>query len=103
MSEEKLIAEGKEQYGVCEVNSSRAFEAGVRHALAAMFPSSYVPREEVREGWYSALRPVVPGERQMIRVYDAHSKVRAVGYSESLDRADFTDFLRVPEWLIHGL
>ena len=37
MNVEQLISEGKEKHNICEVNSSRAFEAGVRHAIAAMF------------------------------------------------------------------
>lgn len=52
MNVEQLISEGKEKHNICEVNSSRAFEAGVRHAIAAMFPAT-----ELEEGhFYLGLR-----------------------------------------------
>ena len=48
MNVEQLISEGKEKHNICEVNSSRAFEAGVRHAIAAMF--EVVKVEDLKEG-----------------------------------------------------
>jgi len=57
MNVEQLIEDGKEKHGFYAVNSSRAFEAGVRHAIAAMF--QVVKVEELKEGhFYLGLRKV---------------------------------------------
>lgn len=68
-------------------------------------PSSYVPREQVTEGWWSCLF-IYREERSVVWVTrDEHGRMSVETHGTDLlySLNDFTDFLRVPSWLVEGI
>lgn len=71
--------------------------------LNAAYPTSYTPREEVTEGWWSCVRSC---SRTLVRVgrnFHGSLQVSVVNCDVPLPLEWFTDFLPVPEWLVEGI
>ena len=109
---EQLIEDGKKQNERffidaenrhCDVTANEAFALGVRHALAAMVPDRYTPREEVTEGWWSCVRSCSRTLVKVDRNFHGSLQVLVVNCDVPLPLEWFTDFLPVPAWLVEGL
>ena len=90
MSVEQLIEDGKEQHNICEVNSSRAFEAGVRHALASLFP--VVREEDFEQGKSYMAKSWLYGRWEPVTVWREQGGRLAARGIEKLEMDHYIEF-----------
>lgn len=98
----RLVKDIQDQLEYERIYDSKGFKSLDRLVSLARegVPSSYVPREQVTEGWWFATNNDTGG-RECVKVVGDIGAVVLVGRYTSL--GVYSDFLRVPSWLVEGI